>query len=641
VVAVDADSDGQRELVTLNRAGEIRHWRAPLTEERSHYVARDASWNSISVLDSDGDGVPEVLGSGTNGWRLVNMGGDTLSEAFIGSLRDVRSVIPVLLEPTRGPSIVALVADEHGVELMAWPAGPGRYEFAVLDLSGREEVAESMRSNRMAIGTRVAAREDSRWTVVDHPNRGSGPGQGSEPVVIGMRGAPRLDFVALTWPDGVYQTEIGIPSDSRTRIEETQRQLSSCPVLYAWDGEGFSFVSDLLGVGGLGFMIEPGVYAEPRPWERFILPAGALAARTTEDGSRFELRLGEPMQEVAYLDGASLTAVDLPPGWQMTLDERMGTSGPSPTGAGIYYRQQDMPTSVTNDRGEDVTATLHSRDSIAAPVGALDARFIGRLAEEHVLTLTFDQALAGASESRTPVLLADAWVEYPYSQTIFAAWQAEASFDPVTLEFRGADGEWRVYAAQFGYPAGMPRQMALPLSELPAGVTAIRLRTNLEVYWDRIAIVYSEAPPTAQREQVLSLVAADLTKSGFPRRENGAQRLPSYDYADREPFWDTEYPAGYYTALGPVEPLLELVDDAVVTIGPGEEAQLAFSSDLPPLPPGWTRNFVLEVNGWAKDMDLYTADGGTVGPFPSRDGQMSADAAELMERYTVRYQDGR
>jgi hypothetical protein len=40
-------------------------------------------------------------------------------------------------------------------------------------------------------------------------------------------------------------------------------------------------------------------------------------------------------------------------------------------------------------------------------------------------------------------------------------------------------------------------------------------------------------------------------------------------------------------------------------------------------------------------MDLYTADGGTVGPFPSRDGQMSADAAELMERYTVRYQAGR
>jgi hypothetical protein len=40
-------------------------------------------------------------------------------------------------------------------------------------------------------------------------------------------------------------------------------------------------------------------------------------------------------------------------------------------------------------------------------------------------------------------------------------------------------------------------------------------------------------------------------------------------------------------------------------------------------------------------MDLYTADGGTVGPFPSRDGTVSATAAALMERYSVRYQAGR
>jgi hypothetical protein len=384
-------------------------------------------------------------------------------------------------------------------------------------------------------------------------------------------------------------------------------------------------------------MIEPGTYAEPRPWEHFLLPEGALAARTTEEGTRFELRLGEPMQEVAYLDGAGLTAIDLPPGWQMTLDERMGTGGPAPTGEPIYFRERLQPVRASNDRGLDVTAELASRDEIAAPVGDLDPRFIGRLADEHVLTLEFGRELGGGS----PVLLADGWVEYPYSQTVFAAWQAEETFDPVTLEYRTAGGDWQVYADRFGYPAGMPRQMALPLPDLPADVTAIRLRTNLEVYWDRLSIVFAETPPADHREHALPLVEALLAKTGFPRRDTGEQRLPSYDYEDRSPFWDTEYPEGYYTALGPVEPLIEAVDDAVVTIGPGEEAQLAFGSELPPLSDGWSRQFVLTVNGWAKDMDMYTADGGTVGPFPTRDGAMSASARELMDRYTVRYQAGR
>jgi len=630
-VAADFDADGRIELITVNAAGEVRYWPAPLSDGHNRYLAGDASWTSVAVMDADGDGTQEVLAAGARSWRLFDLGGHTLSEASFGDLRTMHAVTPVLLDPSRGPSVVALVEDAQGLELMAWPAGRGRYRYAVLQLSGHEAEADSMRSNRAAIGTRIAAREDSRWSIRDRMDDNSGPGQSLEPVVIGMRGAAQLDFVAFTWPDGVFQTEIGIAAGSTTTIEETQRQLSSCPVLYTWDGERFSFVSDLLGVGGVGFMIEPGVSAEPRPWERFLLPAAALAERE----GRYEMRLGEPMQEVAYLDGASLSAVDLPPGWSLTLDERMGTGGPAPSGEAIYYRREAVPVRASNDRGEDVLAAISALDQRAAPVGELDRRFIGRLAGEHVLTLEFDQALAGS-----PVLLAEAWVEYPYSQTVFAAWQADASYDPVTLEYRGVDGEWHLYADRFGYPAGMPRQMTLPLNDLPAGVIALRLRTNLEVYWDRIEVVFAETPPTLTEHQ-LPLASARLAKAGFPRRDTAAQRLPSYDYEDRSPFWDTEYPAGYYTALGPVDPLVSSVDDAVVTIGPGEEAQLAFAAELPALAEGWSRRFVLTVNGWAKDMDLYTADGGTVGPFPTRGGTISAEAQALMDRYTVRYQAGR
>ena len=85
--------------------------------------------------------------------------------------------------------------------------------------------------------------------------------------------------MAIDWSDGVFQTELGLAAGDTHLLAETQRQLSSCPVLFAWDGERYAFVSDLLGVGGLGFLVAPGRYAEPRPWEYFLLPEESLAER--------------------------------------------------------------------------------------------------------------------------------------------------------------------------------------------------------------------------------------------------------------------------------------------------------------------------------------------------------------------------
>jgi len=96
--------------------------------------------------------------------------------------------------------------------------------------------------------------------------------------------------------------------------------------------------------------------------------------------------------------------------------------------------------------------------------------------------------------------------------------------------------------------------------------------------------------------------------------------------------------AGYYTRLGPVDELVTNVDDAVAIIGPGDELHLEFSA-AEPAPSGWRRLFVLESNGWAKDMDLFTRDGETVGPLPST-GKPQDVRDRLHEHYNTRYQSG-
>lgn len=630
-VAADLDVDGRAELYTWDAASGVRRWRSTNGVWSAQALGRPAAAGPqgmhMAMADIDGDGRPELILSHGEGWGVYALEADGLRLLQQAASPGLRHWALLQQDPARGPAIVGLL--DRG-EIILWRPGPGRFGFLALSFSGLQKTADQMRSNASGIGTVGALRVDSRWSAVATLRRDSGPGQDLQPLAIGLGGRPRADFLSLTWSDGVMQTELALEAGRLHRIEEQQRQLASCPVLFGWDGRRYAFVSDLLGVGGIGFAVGPGEYAEPRPWERFMLPPGIAA----DDQGRYRLKITEPMEEAAYLDAARLVAYDLPPGWDMVLDERMGILGPPPSGRPLFYERTVPVLRALDGEGRDVTAELAAVDRRAAPPGPPDRRFIGMLRQEHVLTLELAEPVDPSRGE--PMLVADGWVEYPYSQTSFAAWQAGAAYRAPSLEVRLADGRWKRLREQFGYPAGMPRPMALPLPELPAGVTALRLHGNMEIYWDRIALAYAKAQPAVQRSD-LKLMAAAVRPMGFPLRSTDAQRRPGYDYDRRAPLWDTRHMAGNYTAFGPAEPLVASRDDAVAIIGPGEEVHLEFAAPAAPPPAGWRRRLVLEADGWAKDMDLYTRDGATVAPLP---GRPSPAREALHARFNTRYADG-
>jgi hypothetical protein len=192
-------------------------------------------------------------------------------------------------------------------------------------------------------------------------------------------------------------------------------------------------------------------------------------------------------------------------------------------------------------------------------------------------------------------------------------------------------------APEFGYPAGMPRRMTLPLPALPRDTVALRLHTTQEIYWDRLSVIYSEPAPDVVVRPA-GLAAATVRGAGFAHRTTGPQRTPHYDYARRVPLLDTRHPRGWYSRFGPVGPLVEDDDDAVAIIGPGEDVLLEFDAPDTPPPAGWTRRVVLDAKGWCKDMDLYTKDGETVAPLPGED---SAARRALHAQFNTRYEGGR
>jgi len=647
---------------------------------------------SLAVVDIIGSGQPSIIVTGVPDRSIISemvrgretfvmvhdaLGGrvDWIS---MGAKTGYGGEVPIIVD---GLGVAVVKSREVSGDAMQWlPPGPGRLPMATVSFRGRTDPAQQMRTNASGIGTRADVRVGGEWLGVRQLPWSVGTlggGQSLEPVVIGFGGAPHADFMRIDWPDSVTQTEAPVNAGPQV-VTETQRQISSCPVIFAWDGMRYRFITDCLGVGGIGYLagIErdaagqlAGVHGPPRPRESVMLGSGdVLAPRTDARGRRvYEIRLGEPMEEACYLDAARLVAWDLPAGWSMTLDERMGIHGPEPTGEPRFYRTDRLmrPVRATSSVGlydtvhaagtraahadsahatRDVTSDVVVADLRAADPGQADPRFIGRLRDEFVLELEFSRPIDESPGD--PMLIMDGWVEYPYSTTNFAMWQAGSPAVTPTLEARDpATGDWVTVVAEYGYPAGMPRQCSFPIpaGSLPAGCTTLRLRTTVELYVDALAVAWSEPCDGAVRIDH-PLVHAEVADAGFAVRIPQPQRRPEYDYSRRAPLWDCRTQPGRYTAFGvDCAPLLRAADDASAVFAAGEEVRLSFAADgSRAATPAGTRFWVLEVDGWCKDMDPLTQSGARLDPLPARDGTGPAAAPRnLMMQFNTRIEGGR
>jgi Tfp pilus assembly protein PilF len=631
---------------------------------------------SLAVVDIVGSGQPSIIVTGVPDRSIISemvrgresfimvhdAMGTTVDWIGMGTKTGFSSEVPIIVD---GLGVAVVKSREVSGDAMQWlPPGPGRFPLATVSFRGRTDPAQQMRTNASGIGTRADVRVGGEWLGVRQLPWSFGMlggGQSLEPVVIGFGGAPNADFMRIDWPDSVTQTEAPVSVGPQV-ITETQRQISSCPVIFAWDGTRHAFITDCLGVGGIGYLagIErdavgtlSGVHGPPRPRESVLLGSGdVIVPRTDALGRRvYDIRLGEPMEEACYLDAARLVAWDLPPGWSMTLDERMGIHGPEPTGEPRFFRAdrlmrpvRAMSSVAADGTAHDVTSDVAAADLRAADPGPADPRFIGRLLDEFVLEMEFPRPIDESPGD--PMLIMDGWVEYPYSTTNFAMWQASATAQAPTLEaLDPATGEWVAVTAEYGYPAGMPRQCSFPIprQSLSAGCTKLRLRTTVELYVDAVAIAWSEPCQGAERIEH-PLVHAEAADAGFAARVPQPQRRPEYDYSRRAPLWDCRTQPGRYTAFGvDCAPLLREADDASAIFAAGEEVRLSFAADGSRRgTASGSRFWVLQVEGWCKDMDPLTQSGARLDPMPSRSGAGPSPAAlDLMRQFNTRIEGGR
>lgn len=471
------------------------------------------------------------------------------------------------------------------------------------------------RSPATAYGVKLTVRAGLKEVSRLFTGRNGGPSQSSAPVIIGLDGTGKADYAAIAWPDGITQVEIGLPAGQTHTISELQRKVSSCPVLFSWNGRRFEFVTDFAGVGGLGYFAAPGVYAPPQVLEHVKIESSQLQV----SNGCYELRITEPMEESAYVDRLELLAIDHPATWKVFPDERLAISGPAPTHDLLVVSKPVFPQRAIDPSGNECADRLKRVDRVYAYSPPLDRRYIG-FCKRHTLELDFGTALQGFAGEGRVFLFIHGFIEYPYSQTVYAASQSRLAWEPIRVEREEPDGGWTTIVDDAGAPGGMARMMTVDLTKLITPRTRkLRLTTNLEVFYDQVFVSSDEGKAKVQI-RTAKLLQADLRKVGFAREFSPDGNLPLiYDYDLTDATAPFHVLKGSYTGYGDVKTLLVDFDDRYAIVGPGDEIAARFdAAELPPPPRGETRSFILVSHAYCKDMDLYTGTPRTLEPLPFR-----------------------
>ena len=428
------------------------------------------------------------------------------------------------------------------------------------------------------------------------------------PLVFGLRDTTAIDMVRITWPNGLIQNELRQTPGKSVAFREAQRLSGSCPMIYTWDGTSFQFITDVLGVAPLGASAGDGTYFPVDHDEYIQIPGSALKA---VDGA-YEIRITEELREVSYLDQIQLVAIDHPSNVPLYTNDKF-KSPPFPE-----FRLFGTPTrhhamKARDDRGRDIRRQLEAIDQ-TYPDGF--TRNYAGVAELHAVELDFGHV---AQDNRA-VLVLNGWVDWADGSTfIGAAQERPGGLVFPSIQVKDTAGRWVTVVDDMGIPAGKPKTIAVDLTgKFLSASREVRIATSLSLYFDEIALLPSSDAPAHVLTRV-DAADADLRYRGFSTPVIHPERLQPerFEYAAKMPLSMWNPTPGLYTRFGEVRPLVTGIDDRFVVMGSGDELRLRFAvASLPGVPAGWTRDFLLLVDGWAKDGDANTAFGQTVEPLP-------------------------
>ena len=650
---VDLDADGNPDAAMIDGSGALHFFH----NQRGGLFRELAPPNhlphvkAVTVADVSGAGTLALVAleetgalvaiNGAEGWKVAQLGN---APQFAGETRlhaadlDNNGAVDLLLAPVApnaGDPPGALVWMGNGAQKftpLSQPVGPARV-FAVadvngdgrLDLLGLSPSGQAQQALNQGSKTyqwqilRPRARQatgDQRinsFGIGGEMELRSGLMLQKQPITtpqlhFGLGEQGGADVVKILWPNGMENAEFALKADQEVLTE--QRLKGSCPFLFAWNGKQIGFVKDAVPWGSaIGLQIDSvgsSKIAATEEWYKI-----GRDQLVPHDGY-YDLRITGELWETYYYDYLKLMVVDHPVGTELFADERFVVP---PVKLAITAVAPPHPIAkATDDRGTDVTEI----------VSKLDGRYLDTFGRGQYQGITRDHFVEVDLGNDVPAsgplwLIAKGWVHPTDSSVNVAISQGgQQKAHSLSLEVRDGHGGWRTVKANLGFPAGRKKTCLIDLENvfLPGTPHKLRLRTNLEVYWDSIEWAQG-LPDTRFKVTRLDPTLADLHYRGYSvvhQANASSPELPDYNRiaASKQIWRDLE---GYYTRYGDVRELLAAIDDRYVIMNAGDEITLRFAEQPPP-PVGWVRDYVIAGDGWIKDGDYNTVDSRTVQPLP-------------------------
>lgn len=659
---LDIDGDGNPDAAIIDGAGRLHLF---MNERQGQFAERSLPANllamkAIAVDDADNDGVLDLIAVQADGtidrisakedgakWEVATIANVPNAAEFLNV--DVRlyvadldnnGALDLVLAHVGTASVnnagayVWLGGEDNTFTSLDHPLGPPSV-FAIADLKsdGKLDLL-GLSPNGQPVEAANQSSKNYHWQVVrPHAAQASGDqrinpfGIGGEieirsgllvqkqPITgpqlhFGLGEQPQADVVRVVWPNGTMRAEFDVKADQDVVTE--QRLKASCPFLFAYNGKQMEFVKDAVPWGSaIGLRINTLGSADiATTGEWYKIGRDQLAPH---DGY-YDLRITAELWEVYYYDYISLMAVDHPVGTEIYVDERFVVP-PAKLGFTTVSSPHEIARAIDDD-GNDVTDLLRKLDGKAlANFGR--GQYQG-LTRDHYVEIDLGD---DAPKAGTLYLIAQGSIHDTESSLNVAItqghrWRAHG----LSVEVPDGHGGWATAQDNLGFPAGRKKTILFNLTNVfrPGTPRKVRLRTNLEIYWDAIHWAQG-APNVAVKQTTLQPNLADLHYRGYsvmqmPVGAPRAPEVPDYNQLEgsKQRWRDL---IGYYTRYGDVRELIKQTDDRYVIVASGDELSLRFPELSPPAA-GWVRDFIIMGDGWIKDGDFNSTFSKTVLPLP-------------------------
>ena len=646
--SADIDGDGDADIALLDKNGALRVFaNERLGDYRSREIPSALKGRYIGVVAADvnGDGLPDftVLRSDYHVFRLSDRsaGQDWTTGELVAA--KVPLTVPAspslaLIDFDNNGSLDLLVDDQvylsDGRGFSKLPCQLPAVGRGFLDLNGdgRLDIV-GYNSDRTALELINYGAKQYNWqtirtkaAITTGDQRINSFGIGGEieiraelltqkqiinsPLLhFGLGDHGQAQFARIAWPNGIIQSEFS-PKADETLIAE-QRLKGSCPLLFAWDGMQMKFLKDVAPMAAaLGAHDSAGGLAKVSQTEEWFKIAGDQFQ--PRDGF-YDLRVTDEYWETYYIDRYSMLAIDHPAGTYVFADERVADR---PVPLKVYLTGAPRSFSILkDDRGHDVADAARNLDG--QYLSTFDRGEYQGIAKDHWVELELPR---DAPHNAPLYLIAQGWL-HPWDDGTLVAVNQGAQPKPqdLSIEVPDRNGKWRKVRSNLGVPAGREKTVVLDLTEifLADAPRKLRLRTNLEIYWDKLAWASGLSGDLLHMEP-LNLSQAELVHRGFSRLGKGSSSTPEIPQYENVIESGNKWQGieGYYTRYGNVLPLLEKVDDRFVIVGSGDELRLKFAALKGP-PAGFSRDFIFIGDGWMKEGDYSFKYSTTVLPMPT------------------------